>query len=98
MTEPQILADYPDLEAADLRAAIAYADDPILFTHACRSNTKHRTGGGMKFVVDAQLPAVWRRNWLRPAMTQFALQIFPPRTARRTRKLPHWRSGITASW
>jgi uncharacterized protein (DUF433 family) len=25
MTEPQILADYPDLEAADLRAAIAYA-------------------------------------------------------------------------
>ena len=25
MTEKQILADYPDLEAADLRAAIAYA-------------------------------------------------------------------------
>jgi uncharacterized protein (DUF433 family) len=25
MTESQILADYPDLEAADLRAAIAYA-------------------------------------------------------------------------
>ena len=25
MTEPQILADYPDLEPADLRAAIAYA-------------------------------------------------------------------------
>jgi uncharacterized protein (DUF433 family) len=25
MTEQQILADYPDLEAADLRAAIAYA-------------------------------------------------------------------------
>ena len=25
MTEAQILADYPDLEAADLRAAIAYA-------------------------------------------------------------------------
>jgi uncharacterized protein (DUF433 family) len=25
MTEQQILSDYPDLEAADLRAAIAYA-------------------------------------------------------------------------
>jgi len=25
MTEPQILADYPDLEPADLRAAIAFA-------------------------------------------------------------------------
>jgi uncharacterized protein (DUF433 family) len=25
MTEQQILADYPDLESADLRAAIAYA-------------------------------------------------------------------------
>lgn len=25
MTSDQILADYPDLEAADLRAAIAYA-------------------------------------------------------------------------
>lgn len=25
MTEPQILADYPDLEPADLRAACAYA-------------------------------------------------------------------------